>query len=161
MLNSPVADFAFRKGAKPKEGGYYEANKQFIAPLPIPKATGEGRRLLGGIARDLSAEYFHRRMVLQRTHRRISVDLLGGRPLSRNLASWPNSNFELFREELVTRYRVDIPLGDRDDWDKYLTKARDEYQRDSRQIAALEVRLRLESYRLYSLSSDEIAVVER
>lgn len=39
ILNSTVADWVFRRIAKPKEGGYFEANKQFIAPLPIPKAT--------------------------------------------------------------------------------------------------------------------------
>ena len=39
VLNSKVVDFAFRRIAKPKSGGYFEANKQFIAPLPIPDAS--------------------------------------------------------------------------------------------------------------------------
>ena len=38
LLNGSVADFVFRRIAKPKSGGYYEANKQFIAPLPVPRA---------------------------------------------------------------------------------------------------------------------------
>lgn len=37
VLNAPVADFVFRRIAKVKAGGFYEANKQFIAPLPIPR----------------------------------------------------------------------------------------------------------------------------
>lgn len=36
ILNGPVCDYVFKRIAKPKEGGYFEANKQFIAPLPIP-----------------------------------------------------------------------------------------------------------------------------
>ena len=39
VLNSKVVDFAFRRIAKPKSGRYFEANKQFIAPLPIPDAS--------------------------------------------------------------------------------------------------------------------------
>jgi hypothetical protein len=36
-LNGSVCDFVFRRIAAPKGGGYFEANKQYIAPLPIPK----------------------------------------------------------------------------------------------------------------------------
>jgi hypothetical protein len=39
VLNGPVADFVFRRIGKPKQGGWYEANRQFIAPLPIPQAS--------------------------------------------------------------------------------------------------------------------------
>ena len=39
ILNARPADFIFRRIAKPKDGGWFEANKQFIAPLPIPEAT--------------------------------------------------------------------------------------------------------------------------
>lgn len=35
-LNAKPCDFYFRKTAKPKDNGYFEANKQFIKYLPIP-----------------------------------------------------------------------------------------------------------------------------
>ena len=41
VLNGKVADFVFRRIAKPKNNFYFEANKQFIAPLPIPRVTEE------------------------------------------------------------------------------------------------------------------------
>ncbi len=44
VLNGRVADFVFRRIAKPKDGGYFEANKQFIAPLPIPMGPAPSRR---------------------------------------------------------------------------------------------------------------------
>jgi len=50
ILNAPVCDFVFRKTAKPKDGGYFEANKQFIAPLPIPDATPAQRGEVGRLA---------------------------------------------------------------------------------------------------------------
>lgn len=43
VLNSNVVDFVFRRIAKPKGGGYFEANRQFIAPLPIPEASDTQR----------------------------------------------------------------------------------------------------------------------
>jgi len=61
VLNGKVADFVFRRIAKPKRGGYFEANKQFIAPLPIPKATAAQKREVAELARRLqkhhTAEY--------------------------------------------------------------------------------------------------------
>jgi len=39
VLNTKVADFVFRRIAKVKDGGFYEANRQFIEPLPIPEAS--------------------------------------------------------------------------------------------------------------------------
>lgn len=46
ILNSRICDFVFRRIAKPKEprpsGSYFEANKQYLAPLPVPEVkTGE------------------------------------------------------------------------------------------------------------------------
>lgn len=39
VLNAPISNYIFKWLGKPKDNGYYEANKQFIAPLPIPKAS--------------------------------------------------------------------------------------------------------------------------
>ena len=39
ILNSRIVDFVFRRIAKVKDGGFFEANKQFIAPLPIPSTA--------------------------------------------------------------------------------------------------------------------------
>jgi hypothetical protein len=53
VLNGPIADRLFRATAKPKAGGYYEANRQFIAPLPIPPADSASKREVGARARAL------------------------------------------------------------------------------------------------------------
>ncbi len=43
VLNAPVADFVFRIVAKPFQNRLsFAANKQFIAPLPIPRLHGRG-----------------------------------------------------------------------------------------------------------------------
>jgi hypothetical protein len=57
VLNSRVVDFVFRRIAKPKEprpsGAYFEANKQYIAPLPIPKVSDNDRDQIAKLSRDL------------------------------------------------------------------------------------------------------------
>ncbi len=60
VLNAPVADFIFRAIAKRKVGGYFEANKQFIAPLPIPTATAEQEAAVAARARRLQALHTRR-----------------------------------------------------------------------------------------------------
>ena len=44
-LNGPVANFVFRRISKPFQNGYWSANKQFIAPLPIPIADAKTQNL--------------------------------------------------------------------------------------------------------------------
>lgn len=52
MVNGPVADFVFRRISKPFRGNYWSANRQFIAPLPVPDAT---KREAGEVARRAAA----------------------------------------------------------------------------------------------------------
>lgn len=64
VLNGPVADFAWRSGgARPKRGGYYEANKQFLAPLPVPRATAAQIERAGEAARALQGLHSERRRI--------------------------------------------------------------------------------------------------
>ena len=39
VLNAPVVNYVFRRIAKAKRGGYFEANRQYLEPLPIPMAN--------------------------------------------------------------------------------------------------------------------------
>jgi hypothetical protein len=58
ILNSRVADFIFRRISKPKEprpsGAYFEANKQYIAPISVPASTEEERVQVESYARKLN-----------------------------------------------------------------------------------------------------------
>jgi Eco57I restriction-modification methylase len=61
VLNGSAADFVFRRIGKPKQGGWFEANKQFIAPLPIPKAAAKQQAQIGERARELQEQWTRRR----------------------------------------------------------------------------------------------------
>ncbi|MBI4832972.1 MAG: Eco57I restriction-modification methylase domain-containing protein [Candidatus Lindowbacteria bacterium] len=70
-MNSPVVDFIFRRISKPKDGGWFEANKQFIAPLPIPDATSEERAVVADYAKKLQELHTHRRDLVEKFERRL------------------------------------------------------------------------------------------
>ena len=72
-LNGRVADFVFRRIGKPKQGGWYEANKQFIAPLPIPRTSPEGQANLATAARRLQDRWTNRRDLLRQVAERLAV----------------------------------------------------------------------------------------
>ena len=67
VLNSPVADFVFRRISKPFRGSYLSANKQFIAPLPIPPASSAERASVASRAKALQLAHTTRRDTLTRS----------------------------------------------------------------------------------------------
>ncbi len=72
ILNAPVADFVFKRIAKDKEGGFYEANKQFIAPLPIPDATDQEKEQVANFAKRLQELHTRRRDLIAKFDDRLN-----------------------------------------------------------------------------------------
>ncbi|PZA12991.1 restriction endonuclease subunit M [Rhodopseudomonas palustris] len=72
-LNGPIVDFVFRRISKPKQGGWFEANKQFIAPLPIPNAPPNERAEVSERAERLQQRWTQRRLLLREASERLSV----------------------------------------------------------------------------------------
>ncbi|MDD2601194.1 MAG: Eco57I restriction-modification methylase domain-containing protein, partial [Kiritimatiellae bacterium] len=73
ILNAPVVDYVFRRIAKPKDGGYFEANKQFLAPLPIPDATDAEKQEVGSRALALQAMHTRQRDLISKIERRLQA----------------------------------------------------------------------------------------
>ena len=55
LLNSAALDYVFRRGAGEHANGYFAANKQFIAPLPIRVPEGTAEAELAGLGQRLHA----------------------------------------------------------------------------------------------------------
>lgn len=72
ILNSPVANFVWRRISKPFQNDYRSANKQFIAPLPIPKATEEEKTKVGNLAKTLQELHTTRRDKLLMIEKRLN-----------------------------------------------------------------------------------------
>jgi hypothetical protein len=80
VLNSAIANFVFKRTSKPFRGGYLSANKQFIAPLPIPRASASDRADVAARARTLQAAHTARRDTLVKIQRRLSATRRRNKP---------------------------------------------------------------------------------
>lgn len=80
ILNSRVCGFVFRHISKPFRGDFRSANRQFIAPLPIPDADDQAMRSLAGRARRLQGLHTQRRDLLDEIGRHLSAVRYRSRP---------------------------------------------------------------------------------
>lgn len=102
ILNGPVANFVFHRISKPFQNGYWSANKQFIAPLPVPEVDPQTQREVGAMARDLQERWTRRRELLKEAAARLST-------LSRKRRDekwlWPDlPDIETLKEALPKRH---------------------------------------------------------
>jgi hypothetical protein len=80
ILNSSVVNFVFKRISKPFRGSYLSANRQFIAPLPIPPTSAEERSEVAAKAQALQAAHTKRRDTLAAIERRLSATQRRNRP---------------------------------------------------------------------------------
>ncbi|MEX2305271.1 MAG: hypothetical protein WD595_03670, partial [Waddliaceae bacterium] len=74
ILNSEPANFFWRLTSKPFQNDYRSANKQFIAPIPIPDATPEQRKEVGDRAQELQELHTRRRDLVDKLDARLNSD---------------------------------------------------------------------------------------
>jgi hypothetical protein len=73
LMNSSVLRFVFKRISKPFRGNYLSANKQFIAPLPVPNASDPAKKDIAEKARALQAAHSRRRDLLNLIVRRMAT----------------------------------------------------------------------------------------
>lgn len=71
VLNGPVCDFMFRRISKPFRGDTLSANKQYIAPLPIPRATEAQKAWVAALAKRLQDLHTARRDKIRQLQSRL------------------------------------------------------------------------------------------
>ncbi|WP_228124482.1 TaqI-like C-terminal specificity domain-containing protein [Gluconobacter vitians] len=81
-LNGKAAGFVFKRTAKPKDNGYFQANKQFISYLPIPNASPKDQEALARHAERLQSLHDERRKALISIAKYISTLRVRRRPVS-------------------------------------------------------------------------------
>lgn len=87
ILNAPPANFVWRRISKPFQNDYRSANKQFIAPLPIPDGTPEEKHTIGNLAKELQALHSAYRDSIQATARLLAHDQMLD-DISRQQPNW-------------------------------------------------------------------------
>jgi Eco57I restriction-modification methylase len=110
ILNAPIANFVFQRISKPFRGGYLSANRQFIAPLPIPPATPEQRAAVAAVASELQRLHTARRDTLTSLARRLQGAATIRRPETWLLHGLPD------RATLLTEAPPGLDERARRDW---------------------------------------------
>jgi hypothetical protein len=100
VLNAPVSNTIFGWLSKPFRGDYKSANKQFIAPLPVPKASRTDRAALSALAKGMQERRTSRVMLSADLEERVAAAARVNLPLERIL---PGVRLTLAIEEAAPR----------------------------------------------------------
>jgi hypothetical protein len=142
-------------------GGYIRLKQQYISPIVLPDGKPElaslaslGRRILEMSASSLS--------IRMSAGHRILHDLAPAerRRLTSKLENFWTLDFAAFRTEVKKAYKVEIPVKDRDGWEKYLLEKSAEIVKLTAGIEAAEREIDAIIYRLFDLTPDEIKLLE-
>ncbi len=163
LLNSKVLWFVARSLATRARGGYYRMKAQYVGQLPIPNITESVRQKLYILA-ETAQRHAQDRLRLQVAFARRIPDLSSPAQepkLTKRLREWWTlPDFAAFRSEAKRKFKADIPLAERTDWEDWFTRDRTEIARLTEEIAQAEARIDSIVYELFELTHDEIALME-
>ena len=169
ILNSRACGYAWRHTSKPFRGGYRSANKQFIAPLPIPNVKPRQQKAVADVARKLADLHGKRLEATANVRRRIIVDLSPASlietsplppPLPRKLEGFAEIPIGEALKELAKFAKRKLGPSERQQWDSYLTGQANAIAEVNRRIADLTSELNERVYALYGLGPEDVKLVE-
>lgn len=133
ILNSTLLSFLFTRIARPKSGGFFDIETQYLAPLPIPTAKAAQKAAIGAMATQLQDLITKRRDALALVGKRLAACETVERSSSflwphlrdtaywkaknpqglsgRALAAWTKQHLAALYEEELTRLGGYLPAG--------------------------------------------------
>lgn len=174
ILSSWATWFMISKTAQPLrlrgDRWQYRLFAQFMERLPIPDATDDEKKTIGALAK-LCNTLGQERYDLQH---QFSLRLNGafrqtGKGSALSLNTKAQSWWELSLSELGEALKVSFKLQANpfrhprtaDEWEPYLAEKREEFERLTRELSDAEAELNDRVYRLFELTVDEIALLQR
>ncbi len=153
LLNSKAANFYFKRIAKPKDNGFYEANKQFIAPIPIPDGDQDTRTKIELNTNKLVVLYTQ----LSRSLGEVMELLVGEYDITTNhkLSKFDDLGFNQLLEEF-NKQGIKLSLDRKENLLVWFKNKQKIFSELKRQIQNLEDTINSEVYRLYNLSTEEV-----
>ncbi len=166
VLNAQACNFAWRRQSKPFRGEYRSANKQFIAPLPIPKTKDQ--KSVAKIARELARLHGQRLLMYRKVHRRFAVDLPANPPLlidvlpptlPGKLQDFDSAPLAQLLRDMEKFAKRRFAPKERAQWDEYLTGATNNLATVKLAIADRIAELNERVNALYGLSADDVKLI--
>lgn len=162
LLNSNALWWLLLRLAPAVRGGFHEVRVQYVETLPVPHADAPTRARLAALAESTQRAAEARRDLHAGFRRRILTDLApNGTRLNTRLAEWPALDFRAFHDEVKKYFKQPIPLAERDAWQSRFEADRQQIRTLTAEIAQLERAIDAEVYRLFDLTPEEIAVIEK
>lgn len=139
----------------------FQTKSQFVNRLPIPNLTDADRAALSALAVQLTADARARYALHVAVRRRIQADLgTPDSPLNLKLSAWWRLTFGELRAQVKHVYGKDIPLGERDEWEAWLTAQKETHDARTAAIIAGETDLNARVGELFGLTNDERKLIE-
>ncbi len=161
LLNSNVTWFITKAICPPVSGGFYPVRGSFAEAFPIPTASNTEKSHLAALAQQCQQTAEARRELQTAFRNRIPDLAIGGKArLTQKLERWWELDFAAFRTEVKKQFKQDIPLAERNEWERYFTTERDKITALNATIAQHEMHINQAVYALFHLSSEEIALLE-
>ena len=157
FLNSRVAWFCLTSLARVKRGGYIEAEAQYVGALPAPWNGWE--RILESLAQSVSEDQAALGALSKAVRHRLG-DLNLSISGSSILNDWFALRFADLQAELAKRFKITIPVAERDEWERWFEGKRVEAATLAARIAETEAEIDARVYRLFDLTPTEIAAIE-
>ena len=167
LMNSTALWFLIAGMSTHIRGGYRRMFTQHIETLPIPAATPAQQAELATLA-DAAAQTAQQRLTAQRDFARRITDLLPSPPpkgaqisLSDKLRQWwLLPDFKAFQAEVAKRFKADIALRQRNDWQALFEQEKTRIGQLTANLAAAERRIDAIVYALFGLNAAEITLIE-
>jgi hypothetical protein len=157
FLNSRLAWFVLTSIARIKQGGYIEAEAQYVGTLPIPFDGKDD--ILARLGRSAADNQVAMAGLIASVRHRLD-DLKGATEFGFAFADWPSLRFADLRAALLKRFKITIPITERDDWEHWFEDKRAEAAALRKRIAETEAEINARVYRMFELTPTEIAAVE-
>nr|MDP2192366.1 N-6 DNA methylase [Rhodoferax sp.] len=150
-------------------GGFYRLFTQHVETLPIPEASQTVKARLVTLAQSAQTAAESRRDEIARFGRAALRDLVpgglsnltaaGGAKLP---AAWQSGvpEFGDFTAELKKRFKRELNLTERNDWDAAVTQARERVAAFTQAITQAELEIDAIVYQLFELTAEEIRLIE-
>jgi hypothetical protein len=158
FLNSKVAWFQLRGLAPAVRGGFREARVQYVGALRVPAKQVLEQALAKLSSKANAAGGELEKLLRSALHRLSDLDRRVGTTAA--LRAWPTFTFAELQRELAKRFKISIPVTERDEWERWFNERKARAAALSAEIAAAEAEIDQIVYRLFDLTATEIAAIE-
>jgi len=156
LLNSKAVWFYLFALSNPMRGGQWRLRMQtqFVGAVPVPDTVG-GDAALALTLKKLTDQL----VVLEKTVQHRLGDIAPAAAHLPAFRKWPRLDFAQLRALFQKHCKLDIPVSDRDQWDRYLARHRAEHAALATRIADAEAELNARVDKLFGLTRDETALI--